>query len=332
MSRKETLRAMLSARELQLPAGNSPAPQADAPAPKQHVRAGAVGAMERSLGKIASAAEDARILLSSGNAILDPALIDSSFVSDRLDGSTEDHRALVASIREHGQQIPILVRPHPVDAGRYQVAYGHRRLRAVTELGRKVRAIVKTLSDADLVVAQGQENSARLNLSYIEKAMFAVVLEDRGFDRVVLMAALSLEKTQLSRIISIGRAIPRPIVDAIGPAPKTGRPRWAGLADMLGDRNWHSVLTQMKADANFMTADSDARFSMFDAQMRTKAAAPTASESWSNPEGRRAAEIKRAGAKLTLIVDQKVAPRFGEFIVAELPELYRRYAASKLAE
>jgi ParB family transcriptional regulator, chromosome partitioning protein len=332
MSRKDTLRAMLTARDRQLPVGNFSPPAGESLAPKQHIRSGAVGAMGRSLGKIASAAEEARALIGSGIAIveLDPALVESSFVSDRLDGSPEDHRALMDSISEHGQQVPILVRPHPTDVGRYQVAYGHRRLRAVHELGRKVRAIVKSLNDAELVVAQGQENSARLNLSYIEKAMFAVVLEDRGFDRSVLMAALSLEKTQLSRIISIGRAIPRPVVDAIGPAPRTGRPRWAALADILVDRDWHSTLKNLRTDSNFLQADSDARFAMFDAHVRQKFVAPTALETWNDPEGRRAAAIKRAGTKLTLIVDQKIAPDFGEFIVAELQELYRRYAASKM--
>jgi ParB family transcriptional regulator, chromosome partitioning protein len=78
---------------------------------------------------------------------LDPANIQSSFVPDRMAASSEDHDKLMASIRLTGQQVPILVRPHPSQEGHYQVAYGHRRLRAVTELGRKVRAVVRDLSD-----------------------------------------------------------------------------------------------------------------------------------------------------------------------------------------
>jgi ParB family chromosome partitioning protein len=331
MSRKDTLRAMLTARDRQLPVGNSDVTPTSQPTPKQHVRSGAVGAMGRSLGKIASEVEEARALVSSGTTIveLDPSLIDISFVSDRLDGSSEDHRALVESIREHGQQIPILVRPHPLEVGRYQVAYGHRRLRAVTEIGRKVRAIIKALSDAELVVAQGQENSARLDLSYIEKAMFALVLEDRGFDRTVIMAALSLEKTQLSRIISIGRAIPRPIVESIGSAPKTGRPRWAALAELLEGRDWQATLTRLTGDPSFLKADSDTRFAILDGAIRSKPVTANQAEHWSDPEGRHAAAIKRSASNFTLVVNQKIAPDFGEFIVAELPDLYRRYAAAK---
>ena len=40
------------------------------------------------------------------------------------------------------------------------------------------------------------------------------VLEDRGFERPVIMAALSMEKTQLSKVIAIGRAVPAAIVQA----------------------------------------------------------------------------------------------------------------------
>ncbi|MGO4611618.1 ParB/RepB/Spo0J family partition protein, partial [Variovorax sp. 2RAF20] len=72
---------------------------------------------------------------------------------------------LVEQIREHGQQVPILVRPHPQAKGRYQVAYGHRRLAAAKKLGLSVRAVVRDLTDDQLVVSQGQENSARTNLS-----------------------------------------------------------------------------------------------------------------------------------------------------------------------
>ncbi|MGO8658348.1 ParB/RepB/Spo0J family partition protein, partial [Rhizobium ruizarguesonis] len=82
-----------------------------------------------------------------------------------------------------------LVRPHPETKGRYQVAYGHRRLAAAREIGIRVRAVVRDLTDGQLVVSQGQENSARTNLSYIERALFASRLEERSFGRDVIMAA-----------------------------------------------------------------------------------------------------------------------------------------------
>ena len=91
--------------------------------------------------------------------------------------------------------------------------------------------MVRPLTDAQMVVAQGQENSARKALSYIERAFFAVRLSDAGFDREVIMAALTMSKSHLSTLISVGRRIPTLVIEAIGPAPKAGEPRWIALAD-----------------------------------------------------------------------------------------------------
>ena len=46
-----------------------------------------------------------------------------------------------------------------------------------------VRAVVRTLSDAELVIAQGKENNERRDLSFIERALFAAHLEHRKFER-----------------------------------------------------------------------------------------------------------------------------------------------------
>src|SRR4051794_16003417 len=125
-----------------------------------------VGAVGQSLSEIserAKRADEIEKKLTEGEVIveLDPALIDPSFVADRMPLSSEALESLREKIREHGQLNPILVRPHPKIEGRYQVAFGHRRLRAVKEIGRNVRAVVRQLSDEELVIAQGQENHER---------------------------------------------------------------------------------------------------------------------------------------------------------------------------
>ena len=209
-----------------MPAGNS-----TAPSPTEAVEAvanfgggrGAIGAVSRSIEQIKS------------HSILDLAthLIDHSFIEDRLEISPEDQAHLTASIREHGQQVPILVRPHPSQQGRYQIAYGHRRLKAAAELGRTVRAVVKPLTDEQLVVAQGQENNSRTDLSFIEKALFAAQLEAKGFGRETIMAAICVDKFGLSRLITSAVKIPRDVIAAIGSSPKTGRDRWTELATRL---------------------------------------------------------------------------------------------------
>ncbi len=341
MKRKDALRAALGARSLdretppaELPTGNpveAPATDPATEAPRQLVRSGAVGAMGRSLGRIASAAAEARAMVASGDRVveLDTALVDGSFVKDRLSVDPEEHAAFVALIRERGQQVPILVRPHPSEAGRYQVAYGHRRLRAAIELGRPVRAVVKTLTDEDLVVAQGQENSARADLSYIERALFAIALEDRGFDRATIMAALAVEKTQLSRLIGIGRAVPVDIVTAIGPAPKTGRPRWTALVEALAREGAGEVVGRVLATPDFSELSSDDRFARLFSALTAPAPRPAPVPAvWTTlGDGRWCGST--AAAKAPSSLDDSLEPDFAAYLIQSLPQLYAAFAESK---
>lgn len=329
MSRKDTLRALLGARQEQLPGGNSEelGQSSSVTEPKPLVRSGAVAAMGRSLNDIVNAADEARALVAAGEAVVEipPERIEPSFVTDRLPGSGTSDEALVALIRENGQQVPILVRPHPSRPHFYQVAYGHRRLRALTALGRPVRAVVRNLSDAELVVAQGQENSARTDLSYIERALFATALEDRGFDRPLIMAALNVEKTQLSRLLAIARTLPHEIVAAIGPAPKAGRPRWMALAERLSRKDSQDIITRVLERPEFEAADSDTRFARIFEALGQKKNPPVRSTPWRDENGRKVAKIERGDRGFALIVDEKVAPTFGDYLLERLPEIYRSF-------
>ncbi|PVE20527.1 plasmid partitioning protein RepB [Microvirga sp. KLBC 81] len=257
---------------------------------------------------------------------IDPSLIEGSIVPDRMAGSIEDHDKLVTSIRLNGQQVPILVRPHPSQQGHYQVAYGHRRLRAVTELGQKVRAVVRDLTDEQLVVAQGQENNERTNLSFIEKARFAARLEDRRFSRETILQALCTDKGTLSKMISVGKGVPLDIIEAIGPAPAIGLRRWKEFADLLNKRTQDTVRKVIEKP-EFERRDSDARFEMVFKALIMKPGKAQVS-TWSAPDGVRLARYSDNGEKFSLIVDQKFAPDFGRFLVDRLEALYSEYKNS----
>lgn len=169
---------------------------------------------------------------------LDPDLIDDWGPKDRLDGFTmvnsdddsDGFEALKSSISEGGQQVPILVRRSDVQ-GRFEIVYGRRRLRACRELGLKVRANVEDLDDATALLAKGLENAARRNLSFYEKARFAAVIQVAGHDTKVVRQVLSLTRSGLSHLTKVTENVPNDIGDAIGPAPKSGRPKWTALAD-----------------------------------------------------------------------------------------------------
>ncbi len=140
-------------------------------------------------------------------------------VSDRLDDDAEGIAALAESIRQYGQQVPVMLRQSPNHEGRYDVICGRRRVAALKLLGQPVRAMIRNLDDRDLILAQGQENAARKDLSFIEKALFAQTMEEQGFDRKTICDALHVDKTVVSRMLQVAQAVPAKLIHAIGAAP-----------------------------------------------------------------------------------------------------------------
>lgn len=151
---------------------------------------------------------------------------------------------LVASIREAGQAVPVLVRRDPRHEDRYRLIYGRRRLDAVRGINEDrdpedrlmIRALIRDLDDRAAVTAQASENAARRDLSYAEKALFAHRLIEDGFgtqDQVA--AALSTTKSAVSMALSVVRTLTPDLIRAIGPARGVGRPRWESLRDAVKD-------------------------------------------------------------------------------------------------
>jgi ParB family transcriptional regulator, chromosome partitioning protein len=318
--RRDALKAMLT------PVSVSPSD--DSRPLRQGGVSGSLKAMGLSLKNLSDEADEARALkaqLATGARVieLDPSLVDPSFVRDRLaEPEGEAFEVFKASLAADGQQVPILVRPAPNDEGRYQAAYGHRRLAALRALGQPVKAIVRELTDEQLIVAQGKENSDRRDLSFIERALFAARLEDRGFPRAALTAALSLQKGNLSTMISVARSIPEPLIVAIGPAPKVGRPRWEQLAALIVNdtRKWRMAI----ADPAFATADSDARFECILKSLiqRSEVRAPDIVR---DQDGTPLAVVNHGKGRVRLTIESRHVPEFGDWLIVQLPEIYASF-------
>lgn len=327
--RKDQLKALLAG-----PGEASPSPALPAAQPRirtfdePRVVSGSVRALGRSLGELGAAAEEAAALraqIADGDHVVElaPEMIDPSFVTDRLhraEAQESTWQAFVADIGRHGQQTPVLVRPHPERSGRYQIAYGHRRLAAARDLGRPVRAVVRSLSDAELVVAQGQENAQRRDLSFIEKAFFARALDERGFDRATLVAALAVQTAEITRLLQVSRAVPAEIAARIGPAPKAGRPRWMALAERLRDPA--ARLRVEKALEAAGDGDSDARFARAVAATAAPAARPAPEVVLRDGPRKALADFlpERGGARLRFAGPEAAA--FAADLAARLPTLF----------
>ncbi|PYE87011.1 plasmid partitioning protein RepB [Phyllobacterium leguminum] len=292
-----------------------------------------VGALGRSLGELSERsrrADEIEEKLRAGQAVveLDPASIDPSFIPDRMLSDDEPFRSFVESIREQGQQVPILVRPHPQKTGAYQVAFGHRRLRAALELDIGVKAIVRNLTDQELVVAQGQENNERQDLSYIEKVRFAQKLAER-FSRDVVMAALAIYKSDLSNMLAVAVKIPTELVDAIGPAHGIGRRNWMALAEVLtaGKERMEMALS-VATKPEVAMLPSKERFEAVARALTEKASVRNANAVLL-PGGQEIAQIAQTKQKITLTIDRRTSPDFADFVMNELPRLYAEHTKSR---
>lgn len=277
----------------------------------------AIGAISRSFEEIKA----------QSVAELDPSDIDPPLIEDRIQVSGPKLDELIEQIRESGQQVPILVRPNPNGLHRYQIVFGWRRTQAAKSLGIKVKGIVKKLSDEESVVAQGQENNSRQDLTFIEKALYAQKLEQRGFKREIIMAALAVDKTVCSRLISATTNIPREIIDAIGSAPKVGRDRWAELAKLVLPNSSAPKIQTLASSENFKILSSDGRFdAVIKALSLARQTSPKVStKTWKNTDGKKIASYSQNEKTTTLVIDRKQAPDFGNYIIESLPELYAAF-------
>jgi ParB family chromosome partitioning protein len=247
-------------------------------------------------------------LLKDGDHIIevDPNDVAPSPIPDRFDGSYDDAAIedIVASINERGQIVPGLIRPHAAGSQSYQIVFGRRRLAAVKALGLKFRAIVRDLSDEQAIVFQGEENTNRNDLSFIEKCAFAFSQEQAGYKRDVICASLSTGKSHISEMLSIASTVPRATLLAIGAAPDIGRRRWIEFVEVFAGRPDAAECIQQALSAVPPAVGTD-RFAIALGALKTEAPrAPAADADVTQPT-----EIRANGFLLATVSYPKSGPR-----------------------
>lgn len=298
---------------------NPPVQAPQSAKPKMMPR-GAVGALQSSLSKLQESAVQE----------IDTSQIDDAGYEDRLSSGGEAHQQLVESLQTYGQQVPVLLRPHPKTPGRYEIVYGRRRLMALRELGLPVKAMVRQLDDHALVMAQGQENTARLDLSFIEKASFAAQLQNDGYDRQTIAAALSIDLPMVSRMLKVGNAFELSLLRRIGSAPGIGRERWMTLAKLFQLQAARDRATAYAGGPEFEALDSDGRFEfvMGHAQLihdvkKQAAPAPSTTRALPGPDGTALAGLKTTPKGVTLTISAKDTPGFDSWFDNHAEEILR---------
>ena len=155
-----------------------------------------------------------------------------------------DIEELAASIREKGVLQPILVRP-AVFAGEFEIVAGERRWRAAMRTGvRTIPALVRSLSDAEVLEIAIVENVQRVDLSPIEEAESYRALMDRfGRTQADVAQVVGKSRVHVANALRLLQ-LPEPVKDMVregrltaGHArPLIGAPDAERLAAEVADR------------------------------------------------------------------------------------------------
>jgi ParB family chromosome partitioning protein len=115
--------------------------------------------------------------------------------------------ALAASIAEQGVIQPIVVRPVPGEAGRYEIVAGERRWRAARLAGRAaIPALVRPLNDVTLAEIALVENIQRAELAPLDEALaYQQLIEVHGRTQDEVARRLGRNRTHVAHMLRLLR-------------------------------------------------------------------------------------------------------------------------------
>lgn len=292
---------------------------------------------------LANAEKALRDLAGDSIVNLDPHRIEPSPFRDRMEEDAEAREQqdeLKRSVLKEGQKIPVLVRPHPSKPNCYQLAYGHRRWKAIKEIAAEsdrpetvfLRAYVRDLTDAELIHEQTIENGVRENLSWIEKALWAQQLKSTGIRQREMTSLLGVSEAEVSRLFKVLNGVPEAMIRAIGRADGIGRPSWLELAEkMEAAPDKLETALALSQTADFASLDSPKRFDLviraFGGNARNTNQIPkAATEVRLGQELICSAKSNRTGFQLSFPKSQN---DFGEWLSQNMERIYTDFAAQK---
>lgn len=285
-------------------------------------------------------------LLSNSQREIDPGHIEDDSPRDRLTIEDEGIAELRELIRTQGQVVPILVRRIPERPDYYRIVYGRRRLAAIRGIpGLKAKALIRNLTDEQAIITQGQENNARRNPSFIEKALFAQQLAQQDYRAEVIQDALVIDAPTVSRMKAITDRLPLEVITAIGAAPGVGRRRWSELVELLKDVPEEETVSACFPSPAPEESTSVERFELAIANLAARiksqpkpgrqAARVSISREVRLQDGRTLARLKPSRSALNLELSRKEHPAFvawfeeeGETILGQLYESWVKKGGS----
>lgn len=207
---------------------------------------------------------------------------------------SDSFKELLQSIKSTGVKVPVHVRPHPSQPGKYDLRAGERRHRAATEAGLEtIPAIIhEGMSDQDAFELTFIENFAREDLSVLEEGRAVAILMDKHKgDTAAVSAKLgrSLQWVRLRQ--NLNKNLSKKWIKEIGKGEYSKVRHWSighfALVARLSKADQNEILSQLsvyRADhctINELQTDLDeytrklksAKWDLADADLYSKAGA-----------------------------------------------------------
>ena len=116
------------------------------------------------------------------------------------------------------------------------------------------------------------------------------------------------------------------MVDAVGRAPKVGRPRWQELAELLKDAGVEKRIRKATGEKSFVHKDTDDRFAVVlraakvdGGKEASKVVKPAVAKA---PDGSEIATLALTEKHCKIQISRERDEAFANFLMERLPELY----------
>ncbi|RVD61127.1 MAG: ParB/RepB/Spo0J family partition protein [Mesorhizobium sp.] len=112
---------------------------------------------------------------------------------------------LAQSIREHGVVQPVVARPSPTQAGRYEIIAGERRWRAAQRAGlTEIPVIIRDVNDPTALELAIIENVQRADLNPVEEAQgYQQLIDDHGYTQADLGQVIGKSRSHVANTLRL---------------------------------------------------------------------------------------------------------------------------------
>lgn len=277
--------------------------------------------------KFDAAVADGRMVV-----LIDTSKVDETAFRDRDEAGFGDEAfsRLQTDIAANGQIAPVALRTSPKDNDRYEVIFGHRRVRACRSLGKDVRAIILDADDNAVLHRMLVENALREDISPLEKARHYKRVLDLGLtDRRGLAETLRVSPQQISNITALA-AIPEECLSLLGDWRKLSIGSGKSLLSALKAANFEIPET-MRERVLDVKGDANRRAQILIRGLAAPEVAtkePDAGIEIKDRFGRRYGLLTRSGAQWIIRFQPGLSESAIRRIAKQVPEIYEQFSGS----